>query len=98
MAAPKNILLLTTDDVGREQIGCYGCKTIKTPNLDRFAVSGTRFDMAFASTVSCSGSRTVIYTGLHTHETGSYGLSHGKNGFQTFENVESAPFLFNKIG
>lgn len=98
MAAPKNILLLIADDLGREQIGRYGCKTIETLNLDRLAVSGTRFDMAFTSTASCSGSRTVIYTGLHTHETGSYGLTHGKNGFQTFENVESAPFPFNKIG
>ncbi|UZP36835.1 hypothetical protein NXS19_004651 [Fusarium pseudograminearum] len=54
--------------------------------------------MAFTSTASCSGSRTVIYTGLHTHETGSYGLTHGNNGFRTFDNVESAPLLFNKIG
>ncbi|KAH6999540.1 alkaline-phosphatase-like protein [Ilyonectria destructans] len=94
------VMLLEKMSLGAtiQQIGCYGCKTIETPNLDRLAVSGTRFGMAFARTASCSGSWIVIYTGLHTHETGSYGLSHGKNRFQTFENVESAPFLFNKIG
>ncbi|KAJ3517918.1 hypothetical protein NM208_g14636 [Fusarium decemcellulare] len=98
MPPRKNILLLIADDLGRDQIGCYGCTAISTPNIDSLATSGVKFDMAFTSTASCSGSRTVIYTGLHTHENGSYGLTHGKNGFQTFENVESAPLLFNKIG
>lgn len=96
--AARNILLLIADDLGREQIGCYGCQAISTPKLDALAASGTRFEMAFTSTASCSGSRTVIYTGLHTHENGSYGLTHGKNGFQTFENIESAPAVFNRIG
>ncbi|KAF2099071.1 alkaline phosphatase-like protein [Rhizodiscina lignyota] len=98
MAQPKNILLMIADDLGRDQIGCYGCKKIETPNIDGFAASGTRFDMAFTSTASCSGSRTVIYTGLHTHENGSYGLVAEKNGFRTFDNVETAPLLFNKLG
>ncbi|OJD29648.1 n-sulfoglucosamine sulfohydrolase [Diplodia corticola] len=98
MGQPKNILLLIADDLGREQMGCYGCKAIKTPHLDALAASGTQFDMAFTSTASCSGSRTVIYTGLHTHETGSYGLNLERNGFQTFANIETAPEAFNDIG
>ncbi|CAF3488013.1 hypothetical protein FGSG_08040 [Fusarium graminearum PH-1] len=98
MSPRKNILLMIADDLGREQVGCYGGQRQLTPNLDGLAASGSRFDMAFTSTASCSGSRTVIYTGLHTHETGSYGLTHGDNGFRTFDNVESAPLLFNKIG
>ncbi|KAL1888216.1 hypothetical protein Sste5346_009690 [Sporothrix stenoceras] len=95
---PKNILLLIADDLGREQLGCYGCPDVKTPNIDALAASGTRFDHAFTSTASCSGSRTVIYTGLHTHENGCYGLHHGRNGFQTFTNVETAPDIFNRLG
>lgn len=91
MPSSKNILLIIADNLGREQIGCYGSQDQLTPNLDGLAASGSRFDMAFTSTASCSGSRTVIYTGLHTHETGSYGLTHGSNGFRTFDNVESAP-------
>jgi N-sulfoglucosamine sulfohydrolase len=94
----RNILLLIADDLGREQVGCYGLSNIKTPNIDRIAASGTRFDKAFASTASCSGSRTVIYTGLHTHETGSYGLTHGRNGFQTSDNIETMPMLLNSQG
>lgn len=98
MAPRKNILLMIADDLGREQIGCYGSKALPTPHLDRLAQSGSRFDMAFASTASCSGSRTTIYTGLHTHENGSYGLVGQRNGFQTSNNVETAPEVFNKIG
>ncbi|RGP68708.1 n-sulfoglucosamine sulfohydrolase [Fusarium sporotrichioides] len=98
MSPSKNILLMIADDLGREQVGCYGSQSPLTPNLDGLAASGSRFDMAFTSTASCSGSRTVIYTGLHTHETGSYGLTHGNNGFRTFDNIGSAPLLFNKIG
>ena len=98
MAPSKNILLLIADDLGREQIGCYGCKAANTPNLDALATSGSRFDMAFASTASCSGSRTTIYTGLHTHENGSYGLVGQRNGFGTFNHVETAPEVFNRIG
>ncbi|CAM1510377.1 Fc.00g007120.m01.CDS01 [Cosmosporella sp. VM-42] len=98
MAPPKNIVLLIADDLGREQIGCYGSKTSNTPNLDGLASSGSLFDMAFASTASCSGSRTTLYTGMHTHENGSYGLVGQRNGFGTFNHVETAPEVFNKIG
>lgn len=98
MATNKNILLLIADDLGRDFVGCYGNKTAHTPHLDALAASGTQFDFAFTSTASCSGSRTVIYTGLHTHETGSYGLNLERNGFQTFPNVETAPSIFNGLG
>jgi N-sulfoglucosamine sulfohydrolase len=94
----RNILLLVADDLGREQMSCYGCRALKTPNLDALAASGTLFDKAFTSTASCSGSRTVMYTGLHTHQNGCYGLTHGDNGFQTFVKVETAPALFNELG
>ncbi|CEJ81052.1 hypothetical protein VHEMI01204 [[Torrubiella] hemipterigena] len=95
--APRNILLLIADDLGRDQIACYGNDRIATPNLDGLAASGSRFNMAFASTASCSGSRTTVYTGLHTHENGSYGLVGERNGFQTWPYVETAPQLFNRL-
>ncbi|EED16782.1 mucin-desulfating sulfatase, putative [Talaromyces stipitatus ATCC 10500] len=98
MSAHKNIILLIADDLGREMMSCYGSKSIKTPHLDALAASGSRFDLAFASTASCSGSKTTIYTGLHTHNNGSYGLNHDKNGFKTHPDIETAPHIFNNIG
>jgi N-sulfoglucosamine sulfohydrolase len=89
-----NILLLIADDLGR-MAGCYGAPAIRTPHIDRLARAGTRFDMAFTSTASCSASRSVIYTGLHTHETGQYGLHHDHHHFMTFADVETAPALLN---
>lgn len=95
--ASKNVLLLIADDLGK-QLGCYGHPHIKTPNIDKLASEGVRFDKAFASTASCSGSRSTIYTGLHTHQNGQYGLNSGKHHFMTFDHVESGPFLFAKHG
>lgn len=96
----KNILLIIADDLGRN-LGVCGESKVKTPNLDALAAQGTYFDMAFASTASCSGSRSVIQSGLHTHETGQLGLLRGFNGlhyFTTFDHVETSPKLFNDIG
>lgn len=64
----KNVVLMVADDLGRDYLGCYGCQSIQTPHLDNLAKGSTRFTNAFASTASCSGSRSTIYTGLHTHQ------------------------------
>lgn len=93
----KNVLLLVADDLGL-YLGCYGTNGVQSPNLDALAAEGTRFTNAFASTASCSGSRSTIYTGLHTHQNGQYGLEHGWNHFQTHEHVETAPQVFNSLG
>lgn len=93
MASKKNILLVIADDMGKS-LGCYGDSTISTPNIDQLAAEGILFDNAFASTASCSGSRSVIYTGLHTHQNGQYGLQHSNHHFLTFDNIETAPKLF----
>ncbi|NOZ33155.1 MAG: sulfatase, partial [Alphaproteobacteria bacterium] len=93
----RNILLLIADDLGR-MAGCYGEKQVATPNIDALARSGTRFDMAFTSTASCSASRSVIYSGLHTHQNGQYGLHHNHHHFMTFAQVETAPKLFGELG
>ncbi|CAI7647201.1 unnamed protein product [Penicillium viridicatum] len=80
MSSRKNVLLMVADDLGK-QLGCYGASTIKTPNLDNLAAEGTKFDYAFASTASCSGSRSVIYTGLHTHQNAPQLLN--QSGYRT---------------
>lgn len=93
----RNILLLIADDLGK-YVGAYGCSSVRTPCLDKLAEKGARFDLAFASTASCSGSRSTLYTGLHTHENGQYGLNIFRTHFQTFSHVESAPLLLNHAG
>ncbi|CAG8095248.1 unnamed protein product [Penicillium salamii] len=97
MSSKKNVLLMVADDLGK-QLSCYGASTIKTPNIDRLAGEGTKFEYAFASTASCSGSRSVIYTGLHTHQNGQYGLASHRHHFVTFDHVETAPQLLKQSG
>jgi N-sulfoglucosamine sulfohydrolase len=97
MSSKKNVLLMIADDLGK-QLGCYGASIIQTPNIDHLAEQGTKFEYAFASTASCSGSRSVIYTGLHTHQNGQYGLASHRHHFVTFDHVETAPQLLNQSG
>lgn len=88
---------MIADDLGK-QLGCYGATKIRTQHIDKLASEGTRFDGAFASTASCSGSRSVIYSGLHTHQNGQYGLAHDRHHFMTFDHVETAPALLADHG
>lgn len=97
MAPKKNVLFFVADDLGK-YLGPYGCKSVTTPCVDAFAAEAVKFDMAYASTASCSGSRSTIYSGLHTHENGQYGLGQVITHFQTFQFVDTIPALFNKAG
>jgi len=59
-----NIVFFFTDDQSSNTLGCYGNKVIKTPNIDKLAEQGTRFNNAFVSQPICWVSRTTILTGL----------------------------------
>lgn len=96
-ATQRNVVLFVVDDQGRDA-GCYGNPVIQTPNLDKLAADGTRFEYAFCTTSSCSASRSVILTGLHNHANGQYGLQHGYHNFQTKTSVQSLPVLLGKSG
>lgn len=58
-----NIVFIMADDLGFNQIGCYGDTPIKTPNLDALAKSGIRFTQAYAGNAVCSPSRVSLFTG-----------------------------------
>lgn len=96
-AAPRGVLLLIADDLGRD-LGCYGHPVIKTPHLDALAQRGVRFTHAFATTASCSPSRSVLYTGQHTHSNGQYGLAHATHNFHTFRTTVTLPRLLRDAG
>jgi N-sulfoglucosamine sulfohydrolase len=96
-AAPKNVVLVVTDDQGQDA-GCYGNPVLKTPHLDRLAAEGTRFRLAFASTASCSPSRSVILNGKHNHATGQYGLAHANHHFVGFDKLQTLPALLRQAG
>jgi len=94
----KNVLLLVSDDHGCGELGCYGNRVIRTPNMDRLAENGVRFTNAFATVASCSPSRSVIYTGLHNHTNGQYGLQHRIHNQYTHRWVQGIPMLLKRKG
>jgi iduronate 2-sulfatase len=67
-AAKPNILFIAVDDL-RPEIGCYGNKIVKTPNIDRIAARGIVFNRAYCQQAVCSPSRTAIMTGLRPDVT-----------------------------
>lgn len=64
-----NILLIMVDDLGAEALPCYGNTMFTTPNLDKLAQEGARFDNAYASPV-CTPTRAMLLTGLYPNRTG----------------------------
>jgi arylsulfatase A-like enzyme len=60
---PPNIVLILADDLGINDLGCYGRQEHKTPNLDRLAAQGMRFTSAYCAQPICSPSRAALMTG-----------------------------------
>jgi arylsulfatase A-like enzyme len=67
---PPNILIILSDDHSAPHLGCYGDKDIHTPNLDKLASEGMRFDRAYVTCPQCAPSRSSILTGRHPIDIG----------------------------
>ena len=65
-ASRPNIIFILCDDLAQGDLGCYGQKIIRTPNLDRMAKEGTRYTQAYCGTTVCAPSRSSLMTGLHS--------------------------------
>jgi len=66
-AKRPNILFIMTDDHASHAMSCYGSKINQTPNLDRIAEGGMRFDNCFCTNSICEPSRATILTGTYNH-------------------------------
>src|SRR4051812_5636438 len=69
-ARQPNIVFIMSDDHAAQAISAYGSKLIQTPNLDRLAKEGMRFENAFVTNSICTPSRAVILTGKYSHLNG----------------------------
>ncbi len=94
-AKRTNVLFLVSDDLNT-QLGCYGDRLAKTPNIDRLAARGVRFERAYCSFPLCGPSRNSMLTGLYPNSTGI--LSNAQIFRQTIPSQVSLPQAFRRSG
>lgn len=71
-----NIIFIFADDLGYADLGCYGSKLNRTPNLDKLANEGVRFTDCYAAANVCSPSRAALLTGRYPIRSGLVNVLH----------------------
>lgn len=66
----KQLVLIMTDTTRKDMLGCYGDPRMKTPNLDRLAAEGIRYENAYSCQPVCGPARSAIFTGTAPHTNG----------------------------
>jgi len=100
-----NFVFIFADDLGWGDLGCYGNRQIKTPNLDRLAAEGTLFTQFYVNGSVCSPSRTAFMTGHYPARHGIHGhlATHAQNKARAMPNwldpgVHTVTSLLKKAG
>lgn len=88
-----NIVIFISDDLNQQDIGCYGNPDVRTPNIDRLAADGMRFNRAYAASPICTPSRSAMFTGLYPYRNGSQ-----MNHFTVRPGTRNLPQFLQKLG
>ena len=73
-ASRPNIVLILADDQGYSDVGCFGAKGFRTPNIDQLAEQGTRFTDFYVAQAVCTASRAALMSGCYSNRVGMAGV------------------------
>lgn len=71
-AAKPNVIVIFVDNFGNGDLGCYGSKLHRTPNVDRLAAEGTKFTSFYVASGVCTPSRAALMTGCYPRRVGMH--------------------------
>src|SRR5210317_2267431 len=83
VTARPNFVFVLVDDLGRQDVGVYGSSLYETPNMDRLAADGMRFENAYVAHPRCVPSRLAVFSGR-------YPASYGVPGFVDYKSTKHA--------
>lgn len=92
MSPRPNLIFILSDDQGPWAAGCYGNPEIRTPNIDRLAARGVRFDNFFCASPVCSPARASLLTGRIPSQHGVHQWIHHEN-----MGPDARPFLAGEV-
>lgn len=96
-ASKPNVIVIMADDIGAEGLGCYGSTIYTSPNLDRMAKEGARFNNAYATPL-CTPTRVMIMSGLYPPRTGFRALIGKGKGVRMPANIRTFGHDFRDAG
>lgn len=88
-----NIVLIVADDMGYGDLGCYGVRDIKTPQIDQLAREGVRLTNFYANGPECTPTRTALLTGRYQQRVGGLECAIGAGNIGRYD---EAMWLWNK--
>ena len=89
----KKVILIITDSTRYDMLGCYGNSDMKTPNLDKLAEEGLRFERAYSCQPVCGPARSAMFTGQYPHSCGGF-----TNSYALGDNVKTLGQRFTDMG
>ena len=95
---PPNILWIVGENL-KLDLGCYGAKNVKTPNLDRLASEGERYTKVFSTSPVCAPSRSAFFVGMYQTTTDTHNMrSHREDDYRLPEGVRPITHRLKDIG